>query len=169
MSIQENCLHPGEQGIAPIQMPPPSLDHSDLRVGEEMDGLFEQVFLWHKIGVQDAKKFAFGSSETHRQRSSLKASAISPMDTLHVKTTLAQFLCTGSGDLASLIRRIVQDLYLQKLLRIIQFAYRTDQSLGHVHFVENWQLHSHFRQFFELAQRHRRSIAVFQVQINDEI
>ena len=104
MSIQENCLHPGEQGIAPIQMPPSSLDHSDLRVGEEMDGLFKQFFLWHKIGVQDAKKFAFGGSETHRQRSSLKAGALSPMDTLHVKTTLAQFLCTRGGDLASLVR-----------------------------------------------------------------
>src|SRR5919109_2004418 len=146
-------------------MPPPRLDHSDLRVGEEMDGPLKQVFLRNKIGVQDAKKFAFGSSETHRQCASLKASAISPMNKLHVKTTLTQFLHTRGDNLAGLIHRIVQDLYLQKLLRIIQFAYGTEQPLGHVHFVENWQLHSHFRQFFEVAPRHWGPVAVFEVQI----
>src|SRR5438046_7072643 len=104
MYIHKYCLHPGEQVVVHIQMHLPRLDHTDLGVGEEMDGLFKQFFLWHKIGVQDAKKFAFGGSETHRQRSSLKAGALSPMDTLHVKTTLAQFLCTRGGDLASLVR-----------------------------------------------------------------
>src|SRR5689334_13031668 len=86
MSIQENCLHAGKQRIAPIQMAPPRLNHSDLRVGEEMDGLFKQGSLWNKIGVEDAEKFAFGSGETSRQCASLEASTISAMDTLHIKT-----------------------------------------------------------------------------------
>src|SRR5215467_11192456 len=103
MSIQENCLHTGEQRIAPIQMSPPRLNHSDVRVGEKMDGLFKQVFLWNKIGVEYAKKFAFCRSETHRQCASLEAGAISPMNALYIKAALTQFLRTCGRDLACLV------------------------------------------------------------------
>src|SRR5215831_1962288 len=104
-------------------MPPARLDHSDFWVGEEMDRALEQVPLRNKIGVQNAKKFAFGSREPRRQCTSLKAGTVSPMDTLYIKTTLPQFLGTRSGNLAGFVRRIVQDLDLQQLLRIIEFAY----------------------------------------------
>src|SRR5258707_1080044 len=98
-------------------MSPPRLDHSDVPIGEEMDGALEQVLFRNKIGVQDAKKFTFRSSEPHRQCAGLKADAVSSMNALYVKAALAQFLRARGGDLAGFVRRIVQDLDLQKLLR----------------------------------------------------
>src|SRR5215831_52990 len=169
MPIQENRLHACEQRIPPVQMPPARLDHSDLRIGEEMDGALEQVLLRNKIGVQDAKKFTFRSSEPDRQCASLKAGAVSPMNALYVKTALAQFPRARGGDVAGLVRRIVQDLDLQKFLRVIEFAHGTEQPLGHVHFVEDRQLHRHFRQLLEVERRHRWPLPVFQVQIDNEI
>src|SRR4030095_15070612 len=92
MSIQKDRLHPCEQRIAAVQMPPPRLNHSDFWVGKEMDGAFEQVFFGNKIGVEDAKKFAFRSSKSHGEGASLESGAIRPMDPLDVETALAPFL-----------------------------------------------------------------------------
>src|SRR6266481_4810329 len=100
MSIQKDRLHPCEQRIAAVQMPPPSLNHSNFWIGEEMDGPFKQVFFWNKIGVEDAKRFAFRSSKSHGQGASLKSGAISTMDPLDIETALPQFLRTGRGNLA---------------------------------------------------------------------
>ena len=104
MSIQKDRLRACEQRIAAVQMTPPRLNHSNFWIGKEMDGSFEQVFFRNKIGVEDAKKFAFRSSESSREGASLKAGPISPMDPLDVETALAQLLCTRRGDLACLIR-----------------------------------------------------------------
>jgi hypothetical protein len=104
MSIQEDRLHACEQGVAPVQMAPPSLNHPDFWIGKEMDGPFEQVFFRNKIRVKDAKKFAFRSSKSDREGTSLKASPIGPMDPLNVETALAQLLCTCRGNLARFIR-----------------------------------------------------------------
>jgi len=69
-----------------------------------MDGAFKQVFFRNKIGVEDAKKFAFGSAKSDGKGASLKAGPISPMDPLDVEPALPQFLRTRRGNLACLIR-----------------------------------------------------------------
>src|SRR5512133_220349 len=104
MSIQKDRLRACEQRIAAVQMPPPRLNHSDFWIGKEMDGAFEQILFRNKISVEDAKKFAFRSSESHREGASLKAGTISAMDPLDVETALPQFLSTLRGNLACLIR-----------------------------------------------------------------
>src|SRR5207302_2216181 len=58
---------------------------------------------------------------------------------------------------------------LQKLSRIIQLAHRTEQPLGHIHLVEDRQLHRHLRQLFKIMGRRRRPLPVFQVEVNDEV
>src|ERR1043166_7029605 len=60
MAVQEHGLNAGEQRVSPIQMSPPRLDHPDLRVGEEMDRVPEQIAAWNEIRVEDANEFAFG-------------------------------------------------------------------------------------------------------------
>src|SRR5438067_5650066 len=63
MAIEEHRLDPREQGVAAVQMTPARLDHPDLRIGEEMDRLFEQVRIRDKIRVQDADELAVGRSQ----------------------------------------------------------------------------------------------------------
>src|SRR5205823_8569474 len=104
MSIQKDRLHACEQRIATVQMPPPRLDHSNFWIGKEMDGAYEQVLFRNKIRVEDAKKLALRSRESHPEGASLKAGPISPMDSLNVETALAQFPRTSRGDLECLIR-----------------------------------------------------------------
>src|SRR5439155_12883340 len=71
MSIQKDRLHACEQRVAAVQMPPPRLNHTDFWIGKEMDSAFEQLLLRNEIGVEDAKKFAFGSGKSHREGASL--------------------------------------------------------------------------------------------------
>src|SRR5262245_19220524 len=104
MAIQENRLDSCKQGIATVQMTPSRLNHSDLWIGEEMNGAFEQIFFGHKISVEDAKKFAFRSSKSAGKGTSLKACPIGPMNPLDVETALAQFLRTRGGNLACFVR-----------------------------------------------------------------
>src|SRR5262249_9194266 len=104
MSIQKDGLHTCKEGIPSVQMTPASLDHSNLRIGKEMDRAFKEVLFRHKVGVQDAKKFTFRSSKSHGKGASLESGAISPMDPLDVETTLPQFLGTNRSDFARIIR-----------------------------------------------------------------
>ena len=69
-----------------------------------MDGAFEQVFFRNKIGVEDAKKFAFRSSGPPARAPALKPVRSVPMDPLDVEAALAQFLSTRRGNLTCLIR-----------------------------------------------------------------
>src|SRR5262245_7920716 len=103
MSIQKDRLHPREQRIAAVQMTPPRLNHSDFWIGKEMDGALKQIFFRNKIGVENAKKFAFRSSKSDGKGASLKAGPISAMDSLDIKTALPQFLRTRCGNFACLI------------------------------------------------------------------
>src|SRR5262245_8492571 len=149
-------------------MPPSRLNHSDFWIGKEMDSAFKQVFFRNKIGVEDAKKFAVSGSKSYGQGASLKASPINPMDPLDVETALPECLRPQRGYVAYLIRRNVKHLNLEKHLLIIEFAHGTDQPLGDIDFIENRQLHCHFRQFLKVASRNRRPLTVFQIQINNE-
>src|ERR1041384_3886982 len=110
MTIQKNRLNSCEQGIAPVQMTPAGLNHSDLGISKEMNGAFEQVFFRHKIGVEDAKKFALRRIKSDCESTSFKTGPIGPMDPLDVETALAQFLRACRGNLARFIRGIVQYL-----------------------------------------------------------
>src|SRR6476659_9704775 len=103
MTIQKDRLRAREQRIAAVQMSPPRLNHSDFWIGKEMHGAFEQVFLRNKIGIEDAKKFAFRSRGSARQGASLKAGPVSPLDPLDVEPALTQLLRTCRRDLACLI------------------------------------------------------------------
>src|SRR5215470_729004 len=104
MSIQKNRLNSREQGIATVQMTPAGLNHSDFRVGKEMDGPFKQILFGNEIGIEDAKELALCGSESLRKCSSLKAGSICAMDPLDIETALAQLLGTRCGNFACLIR-----------------------------------------------------------------
>src|SRR5260370_18646231 len=63
----------------------------------------------------------------------------------------------------------MEHLDLEKLPRIIQLADRAQQALDHINFVEDRQLHRHFRQLFEVSGRDRFALHVFKKEKNDEV
>src|SRR4029077_2063609 len=169
MTIQKHCLNPRQQRITAVQMPPTRLDHADLRVGEEMDGALKQIALRDEIGIKNAHKLAISRFQTDFECAGLESGAIDSMNQLNVEAAATQFLGARCGDLAGVIRGIVEDLDLQQILRVIQLPDSPEPALHHINVIKDGQLHRDLRQLFEVAGRHRRPFAVFEEEINDEI
>ena len=125
MAIQEHRLDPGQQGVAPIEMAPARLDHSDFGIGKEIDCTPKQMRRRHEVGIENANKLSACGSESVFERSCLETDAIDPMDQFDIKTALAKVRCTGCGNFARFVGRIIQYLDLQILAWIIKFADRS--------------------------------------------
>ena len=65
-----------------------------------------------------------------------------------------------------LVRRVVQDLDFEQLLRVVHLADRTDQPVRDVHFVEDGKLNGDWRQRRRQRHRARDPILVFHVKIH---
>src|SRR6266446_3947068 len=150
-------------------MPPARLDHANSWIGEKINCALEQVRLRNKIGVENTDKLAFRGVESNSERTRFETSAIDAMNELDVEAATAQFVRARGGDLARIVGRIIQHLNLEKFSRIIQFADRAQQTLDHVNFVKDRQLHRHLRQLLKAAGRDRLALSVFEKEINDEI
>ena len=150
-------------------MSPTRLNHSDFRIGEKINGAPEQVGLRDKIGVENTDKIAFGKLESCGESTRFEASAINAMDELDIETAPAQFVRAGRSQFPSIIGRIIQHLNLEKLSRVVQFADGAKQTLDHVNFVKDRQLHRHLRQLFKSPGRDGLAVPVFEKQVDNEI
>src|SRR5437660_10844813 len=150
-------------------MPPARLDHADSRIGEKINCALEQVRLRHKIGVENTDKLAFRGVESDSERARFETSAIDAMNELDVEAATPQFVRARGGDLARIVGRIIQHLNLEKFSRIVLFRSRVQQTLDHVNFVKDRQLHRHLRQLLKAAGWDQLALSVFEKEINDEI
>src|SRR2546421_547 len=74
---------------------------------------------------------------------------------------------TGSSNICSAVRGIIQNLNLQKVLRIPHIAGRLDQPFYNIHFVVNRKLYRHPGLHFQLRRRLRNLVLVFQVEVDE--
>ena len=169
VAIKKHRLHAGEERVATIQVAPARLDHSHIWIGEKMDRALEQIWFWDKIRIQDAEKLAIGRVEPDGQRACFKSGSIQAANQLDIETAPAQLFSARGGDFARIVGGIIQHLDLQQFSRIIEFTNGAEQTLDHVDFIENWQLHRHLGQLGELSSRLGSAPAVFQKQVDDEI
>jgi len=169
MAVQKHGLHPRQERIASIQMPPAGLDHADFRIGEKMDRLLKQVWRRDEIGIENANKLTGSRFETDCERTGLESGPVDAMNQLNIEAALPQFFGARSSHLARIVGRIVQHLDLQTIARVIQFADRAQQSLDHINFVEDGQLHGHDRQFFKSAGRHGLPFPILEKKVNNKI
>src|SRR5437879_3706541 len=91
------------------------------------------------------------------------------MDKLNIEAALSQFFHTRSGHFARVIGGVVEDLDLEQIAGVIDFADRAQKTLNDVDFIKNRQLDRYFWQPAEAAGRNYRPFAVFEEEINDEI
>jgi hypothetical protein len=169
MAVQKHGLHAREQRVASIQMAPATLDHPDFRIGEKMDCALEQIWRRYEIGVENADELAGRRFKSDRKCTCLESRPVDPVNELNIETALTQFLNAGSGHFPSVISRIIQDLDLEQVSRVIHFADRTQKALHHVNFIKNRKLHRYLWQLAKLAGWNSRTFAVLQEKINDEI
>jgi len=169
MAIQKHRLHAREQRIAAVQMTPTRLDHADFRIGEKVDRALEQIARWNEVRIENANEFAAGGLETNRKSARFKTGAIDPMNELNIVTSLPESPRARTGYFAGVVSGIVQDLDLEQIFWVIEFANRAKQALDHVNFVKNRELNRYFWQLPETRRRKHCPFPVFQKEINDEI
>ncbi len=107
-----------------------------------------QKLRWrNEIGVEHGDELACGSLQPLLESSGLVAMAIGAMPVFHGETKRLIFLHQSFSKLMGLIRGIVQNLYLQQMLRIIHFRGFVDQPFHDEPFVIKRELNRDARQF----------------------
>ncbi len=169
MAVEEHRLDASKKRVTAVKMTPARLNHADGRIGKEMDGALEQVRLGDEICVEDANVFALGRGEPRLEGAGLEPGPVGSMNQFNIEPATLQFGHARRGQLTGIVRRIVEDLNLEPIFRIIDLTDRPEKALHHVDFIEDRQLHRHVRQLLEPASRHRRAFPMLQEQVNDYI
>src|SRR5690242_4481607 len=97
MTIQKHRLYAREQRIAAIEMAPARLDHSNLRIGEEVHGRFQQLRLRDKVSVENANELASSGRQSRFQCAGLEADAIDPADQFNMESFRDEPPDAGAG------------------------------------------------------------------------
>src|SRR5512146_2272780 len=89
MSVEQDGLDVRQERVIPIQVRPPRLHHSDLRIGEMVDDLHQPILWWQEVGVEDGDELALTGPKPIRKCPSFIASAIGSVDISDVMPKLA--------------------------------------------------------------------------------
>ena len=127
-------------------MRPAHLRATHRRVSEVMNQLTQKVRLRHKVSIEDGNQLAFRGFHAVLERARFESRAIVPMNVMNIETIARIFFDRRARDACGFISRIVKHLNFQTLARIIKLSYGLDQSLDHVHLVEQRQLYRDVRQ-----------------------
>ncbi len=170
--VEQDRLNLGQEGVILVDMPPARLDHAHFRVAEVRQRLEEEVRRRHEVRVENRDEICLRQLESSFEGAGLIAAAVDAMDIRDVEAARRVAADRQLGDIRGLVRRVVEDLNLQQLARVIHLADRVDQSVRDVHLVVNRQLDRDARQVAERGRRQRRvrGVApVFHVKINEVI
>src|SRR6185503_9823817 len=119
---EEDRLEPREERILLVDVAPARLDAADLPVDEVVDRLLEEVGLRDEVRVEQRHELALGGLEAVVERARLVAAAVAAVDVLDVDALGAPFLDLLPRDLDGLVGRVVQDLDLELLARVVDEA-----------------------------------------------
>src|SRR5271157_4274581 len=146
VSVEQNGLDLGQEGVIAVEVRPPRLHHADLRIGEVMDDFHKPLRLGCKIGVEDRDELAGGDLQAGIEGAGLVAFAVGAMMVADVVAQRSVAFDHGLRRLYGFIRRVVEYLDFQLLARVFQPADALHQPVNHVLFVEDWQLNGDPRQ-----------------------
>jgi len=142
VSVEENRLNLGQQGIVLVDVAPARLHHADVRLAEMGHEPRQEITRRDEVGVEDADELP-----TRALEAASSAPALYPRRSVRCRylmsTPSAAKAKTPHRELRNtprLVGRVVQHLDLQTLARVLDPADGLDQSVGDVHFVEERQL-----------------------------
>ena len=122
-----------------------------------IDASLQGIWRRNEIGVQNENELAFRALQTGFERSGLETGAVLAMKILDVKPARLQERGLIGGDLAGLVRGVVQNLDLKPVPGIVEAAYGPDKPADDIVFIENRQLDGNRWQFLETSARGRRA------------
>ena len=167
--IQQDRLHLGEKRIVLIDVSPARLHHRDLRIGKEWNGPLQEIRRRDEVGVEDRDELAFRDRHPRFERASLVAGTVGAVQVGDVDPLRGIATHRAFGDLAGFVRRIVQDLNLEQLARVIDLTHGVDQTIGDVHLVVDRKLDGDRRQGRQRPVRHGTAILVLHVQVDQVV
>jgi len=140
VTVHPQCLGLGEERVVPVEMSPTGLDAADGGVSKVGDNSLQKVWRGKKIGIKDGHQFPFGLSQASGQRPGLETGPVQPRDVDHICPLSPQ---TSDGPRrypAGGIGRIVENLDLQPVARVVQPGRCGQQPLDGVQLVVDGQL-----------------------------
>src|SRR5262249_4766418 len=150
-------------------MAPTSLYHSHPGICKIIDTLFQNVRGWHEIGIQNKEKFAFRFLKSVVQGSRLEPHTILPPQHHRIESSRAKPGSFALRNLVGFIRRIVQNLYLQFLNRILNFTNRFQQSLDYMNFVVDRELNRYYGEVVKPSRDRWLAMPILEIEMNDQI
>ena len=169
MPVEQDRLNLREQRVALVQMSPARLHDRQTRVAEVRHRPPEEVARRHEVGVEDRDELAARRLESFFERAGLVPDAVRPVDVLDVEPARRLAANGELGNVARLVGRIVEDLDLEEIQRIVDRAHRVDEPIDDVHLVVDGQLDGDDRPLSDRRRRARNLVLVLQVLIDDEI
>ena len=155
VAVEQDRLNLRQQRVVLIDVTPARLDHRHLRIGEELHGAHQEIRRGDEVGVEDRDELALGDLEAGLERAGLVAGAIGAMDVGDVHAAGGVAAHGLLGDAARFVRRVIQDLDLKQLARILDLADGVDQPIGDIHLVVNRELDRHHGQGVQRSGRDR--------------
>ena len=113
-----------QQRIVPVNMPPPGLNDSDLRVSEARKCFLKEVCIRNEVGIKDYDEFTFGSTQALIQSARLVSNALIAMNVLYLQSRLFKPLNFLVNNARRFVCGVIQDLHFGFFSRIINPGYR---------------------------------------------
>ena len=158
VTIEQDRLDLGQEGIMAVDVGPAGLHHADLGIGKVMDGAHQKIIGRSEVGVENRNEFALRRLQALGKRARFVAFTIRPV---MVGDGIAQGRIAfdqSASHVDSFVSGIVEHLDVELILGIFELADRFQQAIDHVLFVEDGQLHRDPRQVFKIGGRVGRAV-----------
>ncbi len=149
-------------------MSPACLHHAHLLVVEVGQSAPQEVGLGNEVRIEDADELARGGGQAPVEGTRLEPVAAAAAQMGRIQTALLQRLHPAPDRLRRVVIRIVQNLDLDSIRRIVQPGHGTEQTLDDIKFVVNRQLNGDYRPPLHHTSTNRGRGARAQVQ-DDEV
>src|SRR5689334_21398839 len=166
--VEDHGFHLSQMVVVAIEVSPSSLDHSDLRVGELVNGLVQELRVGNKVRVKDGDELTCGHLQSGVEGARLESKAIVTMQVMNVDALPAQGFDRLARHVLGFIGGVIQQLNLQQLGGVPDLGHRLDQPLNHKHLVVDRQLDRDCRQRLESGWL-RYTPSVSQIQVDQLI
>ena len=166
VTVQNHGFRPGEEAVFGVDVPPSGLHHSDLGVGEMVDGLAQEGGLGHEVGVEDGHEFALGHLQSGFQGPGFIPLAVLSVEVVNVEAGLTKAFHALPGQKSGLVVGIVQNLDLQQVPGVVQPGHRFDQPFHHKQLVIDGKLDGYHRELGEFLLESRLSVPVSEVEVD---
>ena len=140
VSVEEDGLAAGEEGIAAVEVFPACLDHADAGVGEVVDGFVEEVFFGDEVGIEDGDEVGFDVFHGVGEGAGFEALAVGSVEIGDVIVFFLPGFDVGLGEVCGDIGRVVEDLDLEEVFGVVELAGGVDDSFNDAGFVEHGEL-----------------------------